>query len=308
MGKTNSRFKKDIDQQAITWFHQTDDKIPFDAFGDVDKENRIKDEIFDLVRQKINPHKSFKLFFIRAAAAILLIASIGVALYRANDTVGLNKNQVWMTYTSKAGETKTITLTDRSVITLRPGTKLYVPATFTTSNKRIVKLEGGEAYFSIARNPERPFVVQSGQISTQVLGTAFNIKNKADLTEVEVAVSHGKVQVNNKDHRLAYLSKGELIRFNTKSGTFKLDSINTNYVAAWNKSTMDLDNVSFKELGYIFNSCYGIELLAPDAGIAELRYTFSISKTDNAQRILKIIAKIHGLHTRTENGKVILYR
>jgi transmembrane sensor len=308
MGKTNSRFKKDIDQQATTWFHQTDDKIPFDAFGDVDKENRIKDEIFNLVHQKINPHKSFKLFFIRAAAAILLIASIGIALYRPNSTAGLNTNQSWTIYTSKAGETKTITLRDRSVITLRPGTKLYVPETFTTANKRIVKLESGEAYFSIARNPERPFIVQSGQISTQVLGTEFNIKNKPDSTEVEVAVSHGKVQVNDKNHRLAYLSKGELIRFNNKSGSFELDSINTNYVAAWNKSTIDLDNVSFKELAYILNSCYSIELLAADAGIAELRYTFSINKTDNAQRILNIIAKIHGLHTRTENGKVILYR
>lgn len=308
MGKTNSRFKKDVDQRAITWFHQTDDKLPFDAFGDIDKENRIKDEIFDQIYQKVNQHKSFKLFFIRAAAAILLITSIGITLYRSGSKPEVNRNETWTTYSSKAGETKTITLTDRSVITLRPGTKLHVPATFTRGSRRMVKLEGGEAYFSIARNPKRPFIVQSGQISTQVLGTAFNIKNKADLTEVEVAVSRGKVQVSDKNHGLAYLTKGKLIRFNTKSGAFKLDSINTNYVAAWNKSTMELNNVSFKELAYIFSSCYGTELLAPDAEIAELRYTFTINKTDNAQRILKIAAKIHGLHTRTENGKIILYR
>lgn len=306
MGKRNSRFKKDIDQQAITWFHQTDDQLPFDAFGNVEKENRIKDEIFSQIQQQINQPKSFKLFFIRAAAAILLIASIGIALYRPNSTAGLSKDQIWTTYTSKAGETKSITLADQSVVTLRPKATLCVPATFSTDSKRVVKLEGGEAYFSIARNPKHPFIVQSGQISTQVLGTAFNIKNKTN--EVEVAVSHGKVQVNDKDHRLAYLTKGKLIRFNTQSGAFELDSINTDYVAAWNKSTMDLDNVSFKELAYIFNSWYSTELRPADAEIAGLRYTLTISKADNEQRILKIIAKIHGLKTRTENGKIILFR
>lgn len=309
MGKTNASLKKDLDQRATTWFHQTDDGLPFDAFGDIDKENQIRKEIFNQVNKEINQQKSFKLFVVRAAAVLLLTASISITLYRSgNNTENENKNQVWTTYSSQPGETKTIKLADQSVVTLRPGTKLYVPETFTTARKRMVKLEGGEAYFSIARNPDRPFIVQSGQIRTQVLGTAFNIKNKMDAKEVEVAVSHGKVQVNDQTHHLAYLTKGQLIRFDTKSGSFKLEHMNPHYVAAWSKSTIDLDNVSFKELAYIYNSYYNTELLPSDGVIAKLRYTLTINKTDNAQRILKIITKIHGLNTRTDNGKIILYR
>ncbi|WP_316818013.1 FecR family protein [Pedobacter nyackensis] len=308
MGKTNTNVKKDLDQQATAWFYKTDDKLPFDAFGDINKENRIRNEIFNQVNKEINQRKSIKLFFVKAAAVLILAASIGVAVYRPANTPEVKNNQTWTTYSSQPGETKTIILTDQSEVTLRPGTKLYIPATFTTDSKRVVKLEGGEAYFSIARNPKRPFLVQSGQITTQVLGTAFNIKNKSDASEIEVAVSHGKVQVNDQTHRLAYLTKGELIRFDTRSGAFKLDHINTSYVAAWNKSAIELDNVSFKELAYIYNSRYSTELLAPDVELAQLRYTLTIRKTDDAQRILKIIAKIHGLHTRTENGKIILYR
>lgn len=308
MGKRNKSFKGDLDQRAIDWFHQIDDQVPFDAFGDVNKEHLIGTEIFSNVNRKINQPKSLKLVFIRAAAAILLVASLGIVLYATDRIPGVSNAESWTTYSSQLGETKTITLADRSVVVLRPGTKLYVPATFTSDDKRIVKLEGGEAYFSVTHNPKRPFIVQSGKISTQVLGTAFNINNDVALDQIEVAVSHGKVQVNDQTHRLAYLTKGKLIRFNTRSGNFKLDSINTNYVAAWNSATVDLNNVAFKELAYVFNSCYGTELVAADAEIEKLRYTLTINKTADAQGILKIIAKIHGLFIKEQNGKIILYR
>jgi transmembrane sensor len=140
------------------------------------------------------------------------------------------------------------------------------------------------------------------------LGTAFNIRNKVGSTEVEIAVSHGKVQVNNPTRRLAYLTRGELIRYNTQSGAFKLDRIDTSYVAAWNNAAVELNNVAFNELAYVFNSCYGTELVAADAAVAKLRYTLTVSKAASARSTLKIITKIHGLFTKTQNGKIILYK
>lgn len=309
MGTKKSDFEKDSDEQGMAWFHQTDDELPFDAFGDSDEENRIRSEIFKKVSQKISPHKSIRLGLLRIAAAILLIASLSISLYKLLPRkIAPDKKQIWTVYRAPAGTVRSLTLADHSVVILRSGTKLYVPATFTTSAKRIVKLDGGEAYFSIAPDSKRPFLVQSGKISTQVVGTAFNIRNKVSSGEVEVAVSHGKVQVKDNTRHLADLTKGRLIRYYTQSQAFKLDSINTSYVAAWSSSAIELNDVSFNELAYVVNSYYGTELVAAGADIARLRFTLTINKAVGAQSILKIITKIHGLFIKTQNGKIILHK
>ncbi len=309
MGKTNSDFNKDSDGRALAWFHQTDDQQAFDAFGDVDKEDRIRIEIFDKVSQQINQPRSIRLIITRIAAAILLAASLSIALYQYfPKDKALDKATAWTVYSAPSGAVRTVTLADQSVVVLRPGTKLYVPATFTSSSKRVVKMDEGEAYFTITRNLKRPFIVQSGQITTQVLGTAFNIRKMVGSTEVEVAVSHGKVQVVDQTQRLALLSKGQLLRYNTRSGALKLDTINTGYVAAWNNAVIELNNVAFKELAYVFNSRYGTELVAANADIAKLRYTLTVDKAVSENSMLKIITKIHGLFIKTQNGKIILYK
>lgn len=308
MGKTKNSFKNNLEQKASIWFDQTDDKLPFDAFGTPDDENKIRDEIFNQINYKIN-HKSLKLIFLRAAAAVLLVASIGVAFYGYSiQKQTLENKQAWVTYNTGTDLAKTITLSDGSVVVLRAGAELSVSVNFESDSKRSVKLDGGEAYFTVKPDPKRPFVVQSGQISTRVLGTAFNIRNKKSANEVEIAVSHGKVQINDQNKHLADLTKGKVIRYHTQSHSFKVDSINVSYVASWNNSALDLNNVSFKELSYVFEGYYGKELDMEGNDIENLRYTLTISKTASAQSTLKIIAKIHGLFIREQNGKLILYK
>lgn len=117
-----------------------------------------------------------------AAAAALVIGYLG-----------------WWRPAHYAGETATrigalrmLSLPDGSLVTLN--TDSVVAAAFTPAERRI-RLERGEAHFAVAKNPDRPFIVEAGGVSVRAVGTAFNVRleNKA----VEVLVTEGRVRVDN---------------------------------------------------------------------------------------------------------------
>ncbi|MDX1938897.1 MAG: FecR domain-containing protein, partial [Saprospiraceae bacterium] len=86
-----------------------------------------------------------------------------------------------------------ITLPDSSLVMLKPGSSLVYDKDFNKRN-RTLHLHG-EAFFEVAKNPGKPFIVYAGEVVAEVVGTSFNIKNAADSKNVEVDVISGKVSV-----------------------------------------------------------------------------------------------------------------
>lgn len=88
---------------------------------------------------------------------------------------------------------ETITLPDGSTVVLQPGSHLHYPAQFAP-DQRIVVLSG-DGFFSIVRNPARPFIVHAAQTVTRVLGTSFRVRALARHATVSVDVRTGQVTV-----------------------------------------------------------------------------------------------------------------
>uniref|UniRef100_UPI0039C97FED FecR family protein n=1 Tax=Horticoccus sp. 23ND18S-11 TaxID=3391832 RepID=UPI0039C97FED len=81
-------------------------------------------------------------------------------------------------------------LADGTVVELRDGSRIEVA--FTLAERR-VRLIGGEAHFTVAKNPDRPFIVEAGGVAVRAIGTAFNVR--FDAAAVDVLVTEGRVQV-----------------------------------------------------------------------------------------------------------------
>ncbi|MCF2443247.1 FecR family protein [Dyadobacter sp. CY345] len=90
-----------------------------------------------------------------------------------------------------------IRLTDGSHVTLEKGAKLYYPKLFSATSRKVY-LEGN-AFFNISKNPQKPFLVFSGDIVTKVLGTSFTVHTNIKSGNIEVAVLTGKVIVEKAD-------------------------------------------------------------------------------------------------------------
>ena len=83
-----------------------------------------------------------------------------------------------------------LTLEDGSVVELNHGGKLEIDFSSETRRVRLVR---GEANFTVAKNPERPFVVNAGGVDVRAVGTVFNVRLAREA--VEVVVSEGRVKL-----------------------------------------------------------------------------------------------------------------
>lgn len=131
-----------------------------------------------------------------AIAAVIAGLAMFIAFYQYQTTspVVKKENTVWITKKAAAGKVLAIVLPDSSEIWLNSGSSLSFPKHMKESSTRMVRLNG-EAFFNVRRDPAHPFIVQSQQIRTTVLGTSFNI-NAWPERKAEVTVMTGKVAVS----------------------------------------------------------------------------------------------------------------
>jgi transmembrane sensor len=120
-----------------------------------------------------------------AAAAALAVAWTG--WWR---TPGVTPAPAAPSYRVVPSLARTLTLADGSAVGLRGDSEVAVD--FTPAERR-VRLLRGEAHFTVAKNPDRPFVVSAGIVAVRAVGTAFNVR--LDPATVEVLVTEGRVQV-----------------------------------------------------------------------------------------------------------------
>jgi len=88
----------------------------------------------------------------------------------------------------------TVTLPDGTVVQLNAGSRLEITEATFNRQKREVWLSG-EAFFEVAKNPEKPFIIHTGTMQTTVRGTSFNVKAYGELGENVVSVRNGRVEI-----------------------------------------------------------------------------------------------------------------
>ncbi|MBT5292988.1 MAG: DUF4880 domain-containing protein [Cellvibrionales bacterium] len=96
------------------------------------------------------------------------------------------------TYWTAVGEQKTITLPDNSVVQLNTNSRIQFDY---QGEVRAVYLHQGEAHFSVAKNPERPFEVYAGTGLVRAIGTAFSVALNDNSDEINVLVTEGVVEI-----------------------------------------------------------------------------------------------------------------
>lgn len=119
-----------------------------------------------------------------------MLFAVGAVLAVFSPWQGASDRALPMHFT-RIGEQQTIELADGSVVTLNTGSQLLVD--YSASARRVL-LERGEAYFEVARDPDRAFRVDLGLRSVTVVGTAFNIRK--DPQHYQVAVAEGAVAIH----------------------------------------------------------------------------------------------------------------
>lgn len=131
------------------------------------------------------------------------------------------------TMTVPRGAEYQLTLSDGTRVWLNAETELKYPVTFTGEVREVV-LEG-EAYFEVAKNSARPFVVKSEKLEIKVLGTSFNVKAYPQETQ-QATLVEGKVKINAGSHSRE-LQPGE--QLNYLAGEPEVRKVDVRAYVAW---------------------------------------------------------------------------
>ena len=161
----------------------------------------------------------------------LLYAAAAVAAVGVPATVLLSRPDFLADHATAVGECRTVTLDDGSTVELAGASSLSVA--FSTDVRRVV-LHGGEAFFAVARDEGRPFVVEAADGQSQALGTKFDIRRQG--AEVTVAVAEHAVAVSIIGRRVV-VEQGQQVRYGGR-GVGPVRPADLARVGAWRRDRL----------------------------------------------------------------------
>lgn len=237
-------------------------------------------------------------WFIGAAATVLLLIGVFGLVYL------LNSSSDMVVLTAQNQSEKSV-LSDGSVITLSSKAELTYPEEFEGDERR-VSLKG-EAFFDIARNEEKPFIIDLPEnVFVKVLGTSFTIKTGENQTEV--VVKTGKVQFGTKGNTVILIA-GEQGIIDLKSGDLKKISESHSVEDEMKSITerFSFQGVELSKVISVLDDAFE-ESVRLDCPGAENKPIVTELNDESLESMLEIITEVHGLKIiKTENGNNVEY-
>lgn len=201
-------------------------------------------------------------FWAGLVAAGVAVAALGVALF-VGPRAGPPAPDVQI-YRTDVGERATVTLADGSQATLNTASELAVEY---TRARRGLRLISGEAWFDVAKNPDRPFVVTAGAHTVTATGTSFDVRIAAD--RLGVAVSEGRVIVAAADRtQLAAVAAGQ--RADIGGGSVRLAAAGP-VAGDWRKGRLQFETSTLAEAVAEMNRYRRTPIVLDDPTVGALR-------------------------------------
>ncbi|NQU53734.1 MAG: FecR family protein [Bacteroidetes bacterium] len=271
--------------------------------------NQIKEGLQN-VKSKI--HKSNKSFFFNEVlkyAAIIVFALIGgyfIHSITLNEEIAMNEISV------PKGNRTSIILPDGSKAWLTNGSKLIYPDNFKGKTRDVQLM--GEAFFTIAHNAKRPFIVKLGEHRVKVLGTEFSVVAYPQDNTIQVDLISGKVQMDVSDgtgsnnYKSAVLQPSHSLVLDKTSGKLSKSKIPDSFFKYWQEGMYQFKEESFVNLAKKIDRIFGVELIFEDEIIKKRTFTGTFNIDDNIYTMMEVFRHASGepFNFHVERNKIFI--
>jgi ferric-dicitrate binding protein FerR (iron transport regulator) len=194
-----------------------------------------------------------------------------------------------------------VILPDGSKVWLNAASSLTYPTAFTGVD-RSVQLKG-EAYFEVADNKDKPFIVMVGNMQVNVLGTHFNVMAYEDENAIKTTLLEGAVKVTNGG--AAHLLKpGQEGRLDRSSDAFKLLEVDANEAIAWKNGVFQFGGASIETVMREIVRWYDVDV--EYQGRTNEHFRGAISRSVNASEVFKMLELTGAVHFTIDKKKIIV--
>ena len=216
--------------------------------------------------------KSINIYqFARIAAVLVLAVAVGIVVYLRKDRLdghlAGNVDPVERAGVKNAPQVKgpaTIYLSDGSVVWLKEKSRLDYPETFADGIREVILV--GEAFFDVAPDKKRPFIIRSANFTTRVVGTTFKIKDYENEESQEVEVVTGKVIVSvrnvtgNSVKELVLKPNRKAIYSKKDNSLVEANSRESDLQQSFTKSKLVFNEVPLKDIIAVLNVTHDVNI------------------------------------------------
>ncbi len=300
--------------------------------------DRLNDKVFDsnvLLPvssdvQKLAPVRSllqkkhFRLLWGAAAASILLFWF----LLRTNDdnrTIPISN-----TVSTKVGDKASINLPDGSKVWLNGDSKITYSENFGNKTREVFL--SGEAFFDVAKDKTKPFIIHTRTINLKVLGTAFNVRSYDNEKETETALVHGSVEVTlrNRPDQKIFLKPGEKLLVKnipvdsllkdkklkpeeetpiavlTSMHYYGTDS--SSVETSWTKNQLVFTDEPLDKIALNLERWFNVQVTIANESLKKQKYTATIEEDDKLEDFLEALKLVEKLRYSVRNKEVVISR
>lgn len=223
--------------------------------------------------------------------------------YQFKDSVAAVPDEYNTLTVPRSGE-YIMVLGDGSRVWLNSETELKYPVAFGAA-KREVYLTG-EAYFEVAKDTARPFIVHTPQTTTTVLGTSFNVMAYRDEEQTEITLVTGAVAVNAGSHKCR-ITPGYQVSVDNRSLDMLQQPVNISFYTSWKEGLFDFEGMTLEELALKLSRWYDVDFFFANSKVGSKKFTGAIKRNNTLQFMLDFIQKATDVRFEIKGKTVTVY-
>jgi transmembrane sensor len=243
------------------------------------------------------PKKSPRRWPYALAASVVLcaVSAIGWHFYTPRNT----------SYETIVGGLEAIPLSDGSHMTLNSDSEVQVAV---TAKERGVELNHGEAFFEVAKDPTRPFIVKAGHARIIAVGTQFSVRREGDQVDVVVIEGHVRVERDNQSTGAppALLAPGDVARSDGQGVLVQEKPLpEAEAILSWRSGFLVFHETPLKEAVAQFNRYNTRKIIIDDPKVANLKIGGNFKST-NSEAFVRLIESGLPIRAEHQDGQIIL--
>lgn len=315
-GETSS----EEEQQLLTWFRESSAQDELMTFyrqrwqdsSETELPHEVQERMLRKIKArmeadrlqalpKVKPHPNLLNRWVRYAAAIMLFIGIGIASHvytRESMTV---KNEYLVE--ADKGQRASITLPDGTKVWLNSHTQVSYDSNYGLKD-RVINLTG-EAYFEVTKDKEHRFIVKTGDLAVEALGTSFNVKAYNEDLQIVATLFTGSIRAIVGKNSVVLAPEQQVV-FDRESSQLKVDKPeNVLYACMWRDNELAFKGETLDDIATRLNRIYNIQVEFKSEKIRQYRFS-GVIKNNSLDNIIEIISLTAPIMYESRGDTIIL--
>ena len=203
----------------------------------------------------------------------------------------------------RGGEYK-VTLSDGTRIWVNSESYIRFPVVFQGDERRI--WVAGEVFLEVAKDAERPFIVNTEKLDVKVLGTRFNVRAYPDEKCVQTTLVEGCVQVDNSRGEVAVLHPSEQLVYDVRDGNHEVREVDTELYVSWKDGVYVFVSQRLEDIMSLISKWYDVDVFYQNSAVKDMMFSGRLKRYENAEALLKVLERLGGVKFSVQGKTVVV--